>query len=511
MKKRTYWNILAEDILQNRPLVFFTILTAILSFGFAVTHFSIGIDDMASAYYLSSSSLGNMVQQGRLLHVALNELTRSIEFIPVFMDFVGVLLFTASAFLYCALFQYVTDGKLTSAALTVFACVYLSSSILAEKFIYQLDVMATMLSYCCGAIALMYAWRFLQEKKATLFLKSTAVLMVSIASYESFLFLYVCGVFALFLLEMFHKDNYKKLKDILLDGLKYAAILFAATLAYYALVFLIQKLTGQYGILSRYNVWQYSTEGVFATFQTITGNITQYFVQSLSLRYISIIAFCLFSLAGAAVSLILSIRKKNGWLAFCFLALFLSNFFIHYVVGSFTARAAQTFCFFTGFCGLLLVETFREKALLKNAVCAAMVLLVFIQSADMTRWFYNDYARYQKEKFVIDTIANKLVSEHDPSKPLIFTNAPLFGHLNTDVYPGRQQNGNSLIYWMGYAFEDKTQPFITEVFRFHGYDFVQSPTPEQYDAACEKAEAMAIWPQRGSIQEFPDFIVVNFG
>ena len=313
------------------------------------------------------------------------------------------------------------------------------------------------------------------------------------------------------ILEALYRDRYRSFRPILLDGLKYALILLATILFYYALVALVQRTTGQYGIFVRPSIWETAAEGFLATFTTITQNIAQYFIQSLSLRYIPILAFCLLSLAGAATCLILSIRTKNGWLFFCFLALFFSNFFIHYAVGSFTARAAQTFCFFAGFCGLLLVETFRGKALLKNTVCAALVLLVFLQSADMTRWFYNDYARYQKEKFVIDTIANKIISDYDASKPLIFTNAPIFGHLNTAVYPGRQQNGNSLIYWMGYAFEDKTQPFITEVFRFHGYDFTQSPTPEQYDAACEKAQAMAVWPQRGSIQEFPDFIVVNFG
>ena len=511
MKKRTYWNILAEDILQNKILLFCTVLTAVLSFGFAVTHFSIGIDDMASSYYLSADSLGNMVQQGRLLHMDLNTLTRTLEYLPFFMDFVGAFLFTVSALLYCALLQYVTEGKLTTAALTVFTCVYLSSSITVEKFIYQLDVMVTMLSYCCGAIALMYAREYVKEKDFSAFLKAFALLVLSIASYESFIFLYVCGVFAVMILEALYCDGYRSFRSILRDGLKYALVLLLTVFLYYALVAVVQLTTGQYGIFVRDSIWNTSTVGFFLTFAAITGNIIQYFAQSLSVRYIPILSFCLFSLAGMAVTLLLSIRKKNGWLSLCFLALFFSNFFIHYAVGAFTARAAQTFCFFAGFCGLLLVETFRGQPLLKNTVCAAMVLLVFMQSADMTRWFYNDYARYQKEKFVIDTIANKLVSEHDPSKPLIFTNAPLFGHLNTDVYPGRQQNGNSLIYWMGYAFEDKTQPFITEVFRFHGYDFVQSPTPEQYDAACEKAEAMAAWPQRGSIQEFQDFIVVNFG
>lgn len=511
MKKRTYWNILTEDILQKKSIVFCVVLTAILCFGFTVTNFSVGIDDMASSYYLNSGNLGNMLQQGRLLHVALNMVTRSVEFLPFFMDFVGAFLFTVSALLYCALFQYITGGRLTTVSLICFACVYLSSSILAEKFIYQLDVMATMLSYCCGAVSLMYAWRFVKEKKASLALKSTAVLMVSIASYESFIFLYVCGVFAIFLLEAIFLDGYRKFRDIFLDGLKYAAILFATIALYYGLVAVVQHLTGQAGIYTRYSVWGDSAEGFLGTFRTISVTIADYFRSSLSARYVPILAFCLFCAVGLGVSVLLSVRKKNVWLPVCFLALLVSNFFIHYAVGAFTARAAQTFCFFVGFTVLMLVETFRECPRCKNLICAAVVVLVFIQSADMTRWFYNDYARYQKEKFVIDTIANKVVSECDPDKPLIFTNAPFFGHLNTAVYPGRQHNGHSLIYWMGYAFEDKTQPFIAEVFRFHGYDFIQSPTEEQYDRAEIEAESMPAWPQTGSIQEFEDFIVVNFG
>ena len=129
----------------------------------------------------------------------------------------------------------------------------------------------------------------------------------------------------------------------------------------------------------------------------------------------------------------------------------------------------------------------------------------------MNRWFYNDHVRYKKEAFIIDTLANKVVSQMDASKPLVFTNAPITGYLNTDLYPGGQANGNSMVYWIGYAFGEKTQPFISEVFRMHGYDFIVSPTADQYDAAHVEAETMPAWPAEGCIQEFDDFIVVNFG
>lgn len=148
---------------------------------------------------------------------------------------------------------------------------------------------------------------------------------------------------------------------------------------------------------------------------------------------------------------------------------------------------------------------------MQKLLYAAVALLVFVQSADMNRWFYNDYVRYQKESYAVHTLANKLLATRDTEKPVVFTNSPYSGYLDTALYPGRQVNGNSLLYWCGYAFQNKEQPFIAEVFQMYGYDFVRSPTEEQFDAACLAAETMPAWPKEGCIQEFEDFIVVNFG
>lgn len=511
MAKRNYWKTLTQDILQNRLLVFWVLLTTVLCFGFTITNFSIGVDDPARNYYFYSGSSGNMIQQGRLLHLVLNYLTRSIEFIPFFTDFVGAGLFALSALLYCALFQFVTDSKLSPTALIAFSCVYISNSIIAEKYIYHLDVIATMLSYCCSAIALMYACRFVKENAVHLFAKAVLVLMIAIASYESYLFLYFCGVFAVIILDIAIKESAKKFTDLLRDGLKYAAVLLAALILYYGIVYLLQAATGQSGVFSRYSIWETSELGIFGILKEITKQIRIFFEESFTARYIPVLVFCLFSLIALVLSVILSVKAKNYWLMACFFALWLGNFFIHYVAGFFMARAAQTFCFYVGFVLLLLMETFGTKAILRQLLNAAVVLLVFIQSADMNRWFYNDYVRYRKETFVIDTIATRLVSECDTSKPVVFANSPYSGYLTTSLYPGGQVNGNSVLYWTGYAFSDKTQPFVSEIFSMHGYDFVKSPTGEDYDQAILEAEFMPPWPQEGCIQEFDEFIVVNFG
>lgn len=508
-KEKSYWEVLKGEILGNKPIVLTAVFVGVLCFGFTITNFSIGVDDAARSYYFNLQNEGNMIQQGRLLHVALNTLTHSVQFIPFFTEFVGASLYVLSALLLCGLFRYVTDGKLSSASLVVFACVYISSSIITEKYIYHLDVLATMVSYCCNALALLYSYRFIKEKKGRLFLTAVPLLMGTIASYESYIFLYISGVFALFILEMAVNGEKKTFRELLAEGLEYAGILLAAMVVYYGLVFLLQGLTGQLGSFSR-NRGLSENMGFFEAMGQLTRAFIGVFAKAVADHYLPILVFCFCSAVCLGLLLWMSIDRKNVWLGICFLALWACNFCIHYAAGKFLFRAAQTFCFFCGFTLMMLLETFHAPAC-RKLICAGAALLVFIQAVDMNRWFYNDYVRYQKEAYAIHALANEIQGNCDPEKPVIFTNAPYEGYLDTSLYFGRQVNGNSLLYWCGYAFHDPYQPFVSEVFRMHGYDFIRSPDEGQYERAMEEAEIMPAWPQDGSVREFEDFIVVNFG
>ncbi len=508
-KKASYWENFKE-ILGQRPLLFLAIFVGVLCFGFTITHYSIGIDDAARNYYLYSQNENNMIQQGRLLHIVLNELTHTVQFIPFFTEFIGASLYVLSALLLCALFRYVTDGRISMASLAVFTGVYISSSILAEKYIYHLDVLATMLSYCCNALALLYSYRFVREKNWKLFFIAVPILMGAIASYESYVFLYISGVFALFILEIAINGENKTFRELLMEGLKYAGILLTALLVYYGLVFLVQMVTGQIRSFFSSAVDMPENMGRVETLVYIMKSMIRVFAKAISDRYIPILVFCLCSALNFGLLIYLTIRRKNVWLGLCFLALWVCNFGIHFVAGAFLYRAAQTFCFFCGFVLMMLLEILH-RPVLKKLFCMAAALLIFVQGADMNRWFYNDYVRYQKESYAIHVMANEILGNCDAGKPVVFTNVPYQGYLDTSLYSGRQVNGNSLLYWCGYAYQNKQQPFISEVFRMHGYDFIQSPTEEEYERACLEAEGMAAWPQEGSIQEFADFIVVNFG
>ncbi|MDY3225838.1 MAG: glucosyltransferase domain-containing protein [Candidatus Faecousia sp.] len=505
-----------RDLLRNRALLFSAIFVTVLCYGFAITHFSIGIDDVARNYYFYGQESWNMIQQGRLLHLLLNGLTHAIDWIPFFTEFVGAALYCLSALLFCGLFQTVCEGKLSAISLIAFTVVYLSSSINVEKFLYHLDVIATMTSYCACALGLLYAYRAvaLGERRAAI--PAVPLVMCAIASYESFLFLYICGVFAILMLEILKNPKQCTFSALLRSGLHYALILIVAVLAYYGLVAAVQLLSGQPRSASPYTVWQDTESGFFPTFCSILSNILSYFHTSLSANYVPVRIFTAVSCAGGVLTLLLSLRRKNVWLIPCFAALFLSNFCIHIILGGFHPRIAQTFCFYVGFLVLLGTAWCERKKAARTVAVVCVSLLVFVQSADMNRWFYNDYVRYQKEAFVVNTIATKLAGSYDLSKPVVFTNCPSHwkddsGYLMTRLYEGGDVNGNSVIYWCGNTVTDYCPTFASDLFRLHGYDFLVSPTREQARRAQKLAEGMPVWPQEGCIREFEDLIAVNFG
>ena len=373
------------DILRNRVLLFCAVFVTVLCYGFAITHFSVGVDDVARNFYFYSQESGNLIQQGRLLHLLLNYLTRSIDWIPFFTEFVGASLYCLSALLFCGLLQTVGEGKLSTASLAAFTVVYLSTSINVEKFLYHLDVIAIMTSYCACALGLLYAYRFVSHKASTSAVPAVLLTICAIASYESFIFLYVCSVFAILILEILKNPEKNTFFSLLRSGLRYALILFAAIVLYYSCVVVVQHITMQLHTFTRGTVWNTSDKGLLDTFIVVCRNIVQSFRNSLEVHYRPIWTFLVVSCMGGLLAIILAFRRKNWWLLPCFVALFLSNFCIHIIFGSFHPRFAQTFCLYLGFL-ILLGVAFTERLHMTKPIAICLVsLLVFVQAADMNR------------------------------------------------------------------------------------------------------------------------------
>ena len=314
-----------RNLLRNRALVLSALFVTVLCFGFAITHQSIGVDDVARNFYLYNDSSWNMIRQGRLLHVLLNSLTGAIDFIPFFTEFVGASLYCLSALLFCTLLQTVCEGKLSTLALIAFTTVYLGNSINVEKFLYELDLLTVMVSFCCCPLGLLCARRFVRGNRRAA-IPAVLLTMGTIASYESFLFLYVCVVFAILILEILKDSENWHFSNVWKTGMGFALVLVAATLIYYGLVAAVQHFTGYVRTSSPYTTWDTSEKGFASVLSGVLLTIIRYFRDSLQVRYQPILIFCAVSVLGGLMILWLSRKRKNFWLIPCFLGMFLSNF-----------------------------------------------------------------------------------------------------------------------------------------------------------------------------------------
>lgn len=502
-----------ETILKNKRLVVAAIIVTVLAFGFTITNFSIGLDDAASYHYLHTNGWGNMIQQGRLSHVLLEWLTGSLTFIPFMNDFIGAALFCFSALVFCGFFQYITDGKLSEIALFVFAGIYLTYSIVCEKFIYNLDVIVVMLSYVCVAYSLTLVCDFFNRggaKQIKPLILSCLVLTVGLGSYESFIFLYICGVFSIFILESIVLEKKLVFKDVLHRGIIFLAVLLAAMVLYYGTVFLVQLCTNQLGLFQRDSAFSEDTSFVYACKKTILNIYAAVF----NLDYLPMKEFVAFSVVGILIAAACSIKRKSWLLFLCYIGLYGFNFGIHIISGSFMYRAAQTLCFFIAFISMLIANYACKNKIGNKLVPIVACWLVFIQVADLNLQFYNDYSRYKKDEFVINTVSTKLLAEYDVlNKPVVFTNVdiPDKPRPNYLMSPSAGQvNGASAIYLNCHIYEEPTSPTLINLFKMHGYNFIIEPTVEQAVQGARLAVDMEYWPEEGSIQEFDDFIVVHF-
>lgn len=506
--EKSTWKLFKETILTDKLLIIGSILIAVLAYGFAVTNFSIGVDDPGAFHYLYSDGWGSMIQQGRLLHIVLNWITGLVEFVPFLNDFLGAALFWASSLAFCFLFQYISNFRFSSMACLTFAGLYISFPIINEKFIYNLDVVAFMLSYLCIALSAYTGYRAIFQKEKRQLILAFFFCVIGISSYESFVTLFVCVVLSIFVIKAFTDAEQKmKWKEVFVRGLLMAAILAVACAFYYTIVFIVQVATDQADFV-RSSVWAQGL-GLFTVFESFfTGTLPN----MLNFSSVSMAVFWTASAIGAVMSIWYGFVKKTWIIPLCYLGMFVSNFLIHISVGYYMLRAAQTCCFFVGVVGLLTV-TFAEKFNVTKRIAYVLAcLLILIQVQDLNKWFYNDYSRYQKEAYAVHSIATELRKYYDVSKPVVFTGKPdYYGTYFASPAKNSQVNGSSVLRWGVRTFGEVQSKAMIELFKMHGYYFLKPTTIEQSLEAIKHSKTMPPWPEEGAIREYNDYIIVNIG
>lgn len=521
------------------------ILTAIGSYGFLITHFSVSVDDLESVRYYS----GELIAQGRLSASIFHKFFYLTDNFIWFQDFLGIVFLCISVILFCICFDRFikTENHIPQ---TVFSCIFVSYPIHSELFSYNGCAVAIGGGCCLVALALLMLISYRENKSLKYALFSVVFLFFAVSWYESLLIIFIGAVFMFLLLEQFESAEKKKIKDLFFDGIKFAiplAVAVAAEFAVSTAVRIILHIEPSsraatdigLGMYVNYNPLHHITH-------LLIPNIVDLIVASTYYVPITILFFTLLVMVGV---LIFDLIKKHNLGIFiceiCSMLLLMEFTVIQYSRPIY--RISQYYAFFVAFSAFFIYYRISKssvsfKKTMHNAFTLIMIIVTVWQVSSINYYFTTDNLRYEYEKSIMTYVGEELIHNFDTSKPVVFLgkvtmseevterscvskNNKLFGKLAesklcrtfcpdiTKSYesgPVRIQDTNcqSYINWSIIAFEGNGT-LTVKFLKYLGYDGITPGSKEQYKEAWSHFEEIPNWPDKNCITDMGDYIVVN--
>ncbi len=540
---------------KNRLYLLVLSLAAVLSYGFMVTHPTVGIDDTPYAYYFQE---GLVAIVGRWVLYLLNKVFCIGEFAPLVTDLAGVLIFMAAVTVWAALFRVILGNRVPEWGYLFFAAIFISSPLISEVYTYYLHN-GISIGYLCTGISLCFLRQWWERPRMlSRFAGAACFLWIAVGCYESFMVVWLLGVFLVLLTE-----KYGDVKRRIVSALCLSAL--AALCAVVLRSLMTAAVTGIFGLgyLKEEAVHRSVTEmaswmlepGAGAEFAMMLKRVyVMYGV--FAFAYLPIRIFVLAAVFMAVYGVYGSIRKKSAWVILLTIGSFVSAFLLVLVEGKSTLyRSAQFLPVVCGYGALLLCLCLGEikgSRLLQGragagrfcsgAVVFVLCVILWNQCADMNRWFYVDYLKYEAARETAAQVGYELEKKFSPmDKPVLFTGTyqiprtliqaayvpynsevfyrmkrwtdPIDEHLLEKFYRDygvwvAQTPALSVIEWGRYAFD--TDAELARFFSMHGHELQPYLLSENYGDAEMASLELPKFPQEGSIVDMGDYIIVHF-
>lgn len=438
-------------------------LTAILSYGYLITHQTVGIDDTPYAYYFEE---GLAAIVGRWVMFVLNKFVHIADFAPFVTELAAVLIFMAAVSVWCVLMKRILGDRIPDVGYLLFSCLFLSNPLLSEVFPYYLhNGVATGYLFC--GISLCCFWEAVNVRgsgrigllKNLKYLGLSAVsLWIAVGCYESFMIVYLTAVCIVLCsarmaqgrtsrrrAECSESDDQAQDADsivpVSLSLCKAAAAAIAAIILRSVAVSLITAVFGlQY--LQDDAVHRSLTEmigwmlepGALSEFAMILKRVyVMYGV--FGLAYYPIGIYVLAAAAAAVVSIRRSIRKKDPWIFILMIGSFIASYLLVLIEGKATLyRSAQFLPLYSAWGCLMAVMAVNAAAsllhkkklprvgrFLQRLIVFILCVILWNQCTDMNKWFYVDDLKYEDAKNTMNQISYELEKNFDCSKPIVFT------------------------------------------------------------------------------------------
>lgn len=546
---KAFW----EDIRyfwSSKVYVLVVSLTAVCSYGFKISHETIGIDDTCIPLYFED---GLAPAVGRWTLYVINRFFHLSDFAPWVTELAGVLLLLFAAVIWCVAFSRILGRKRNMAGYTVFSALFLSCPLISEIYVYYLHN-GISLAYGLTGIGLLFMLKALEteagKKDRLLYVTAAAaILSVALGCYESFMIVFAVGMLLLFLLVRGFGNQGKRYVSA---PWAWMGALFAAAAATIGFRWLILRIVlGMFHIdipesfrVEYRSVFSFADISRAEFFMNCKRFWVKYYLNAFAYQPIAVLV------SGIAVLLVicivLGIRRKDVFLPLAALAVPVLPACMVIIEGKETYyRAAQYVPLIGAFAVFLLLKLAEEhlpRFCMRVGVALSAVLL-WNQCAEMNKWFYVDYLKYQDAKNVMEQVAFDLEKGFDTEKPIVFRGAYMvpygiakdayleygsakYGwicrigglidpHL-VEKYNAEDGHGyvfaetpvNSILRWGATAF-DGTASELGNFMKMLGHSFLIETDLQKIDEAEKLTEDMPEFPEAGYIKECGEYIIVN--
>ena len=493
---------------HNKKYCLLLILTAVLSYGYLITHHTVGIDDTPYLYYFEE---GLAAIVGRWVLFVLNKLVAIAEFAPFVTDLAGVLILMAAVGVWCVLWKKIFGDRIPEWGYWLFSSLFLSNPLLSEVFTYYLHN-GVALGYLCSGISLWCFWYAVGKQQGGLIKLGQALglsalfLTIAIGCYESFMIVYIVGV-CLMLCSVRMQITERRIPVFANLG-KGAAVTVAAivcrglTVKAVTVCFGLQYLQDEavHRSITEMVGWILEPEALAELGMILKRVYVMYGVFGLAYYPIAIYVLAL------VLTLIITIRrgigKKDSWIPLLAVAAMAASYLLVLIEGKATLyRAAQFLPVFSAWglllaasecrslsewlvgivdgkvsgqrsLGLRFIQKISAVPLSIGAFCLCVIL--WNQCTDMNRWFYVDSLKYEDAKNTMNQIAYELEKSYDISKPVIFTGTY---HMPQSIIQDAYVPYGSTVYYRMHRLTDFLDEHLLEKFyREYGVWVAQTPS-----------------------------------
>lgn len=549
---------LAEDLryfIFNKIYGIVVFLAAVCAYGFQVTHVAVGIDDTAIALYFEE---GLAPVMGRWTLYILNKIFHFSDFTPWMTDLIGVFFLMLAASIWCVLLYRVFYDEIPFIGYTFFAALFITCPLISEVYVYYLHN-GLGVGYVLSALSLLLVQNALEKDKdirvcCRNLLTAAFLLVASIGCYESFAIVYAVGALLLFITQRIGGNSSRAnvyRKSTWRWGLFSGIPLVAAVLLRGFVVKLVCKV---FALAVPENFTFGNYRGTFSIFSGNRSELVMYFKRFWVKFYLNGLVYLPITVLvlGIGILLIFSVcygvKKRDVFLPLAAVAIPVLPALMILIEGKESYYRSCQYVPLVGAFGVLLLFRAGHRYLRNKVVrCVGVVLaaaLLWNQCADMNRWFYVDYLKYEYFKDVMITVFRDLERDHDLSKPIIFGGAcpvpysimegaciefaspqyKIIKALGDMVDPHLIEKYNessgrgyvfaetptfSTLQWGVTAFDDTSRE-IRNFLSMIGYEIRIETDLQKIKDVRQLSESMPHFPRDGYIQEYEDYLIVHF-